>query len=387
MSTRLPPDDLPLRIAAEFPLEPGLCYLNHAGVAPWPARARDAVAAFAAANVHRGAADYPDWLQLEARLRGQLARLVNAPSPADIALLKNTSEGLSLVAAGLPWRPGDRVLLTGSEFPSNRLPWEALAARGVVPDLVALQGADPTGDLIAALRDDTRVVAVSAVQYACGLRLDLARLGAACRAHGALFVVDAIQQVGALPFDVQACHADIAVADGHKWMCGPEGLALFYVREGVRDRLALQQFGWHMREDAGNYASAEWTPARSARRFECGSPNMLGAHALSASLSLLEEVGMDAIGRQVLANTAWLMDAVAALPGWRLVSRTEDGLRSGIVTFRHGSADHAAVARALRARGIICAERGGGIRYAPHFHTHPSVLAAAVAALAEAVPR
>lgn len=356
-----------LSCATEFPLDPGIIYLNHAGVAPWPARTAEAVRKFAAENLRYGAAHYPAWMQVEKRLREQLRGLVNAPSGDDIALLKNTSEGISLVAAGLSWQSGDNVVISDQEFPSNRMAWEALAGRGVVTRCVSLADEDPEAALIAQLDARTRVLAISAVQFATGLRLDLPRLGAACRANGTLFCVDAIQQVGALRFDVQASHADFAIADGHKWLLGPEGVALFYATPKARDALTLTQYGWHMAEHAGDYNRTDWTPAKSARRFECGSPNMLGIHALSASLSLLEEIGMACVEAQVLANTGYLARGIAALPGWSLISRREEKFCSGIITARHASGAHAAIFRCLKDDGVICAERGGGIRLSPHF--------------------
>ncbi len=370
--------------SGEFPVDPGLVYLNHAAVAPWPVRTRDAVAAFAAENTRSGAAYYPRWLQVEQRLRRQLAWLVNAPSPDDIALLKNTSEGISLVAAGLPWQAGDNLVISNREFPSNRMAWEALAARGVQVRVADLGSDDPEAAVCALLDDRTRVLAISAVQFGDGLRLDLARLGRACRANGTLFCVDAIQQVGALAFDVQAIHADFAIADGHKWMLGPEGVALFYANPAARDQLALTQFGWHMVEHPGDYSRTEWTPAASARRFEAGSPNMLGIHALSASLSLFEETGMASVEAAVLANADFLARETSSLPGWTLLSRRDAHYRSGIVTVKHASGRHAEIFRLLRDEGMVCAERGDGIRLSPHFWNERSTLERAVALLEKA---
>src|SRR5690606_10525724 len=207
----------------EFPQDKDLCYLNHAAVAPWPKRSHDAVVRFAAENVTHGARHYPRWLAIEVHLREQLQRLVNAPSSADISLLKNTSEGLSVIAAGLDWQPGDRVLISNQEFPSNRIPWQALARVGVTVDQADIGGDDPEAALIAAMTPETRLLSISSVQYGTGLRMDLARLGEACRERGILFCVDAIQSLGVLPMDVQAINADFVVADGHKWMLGPEG--------------------------------------------------------------------------------------------------------------------------------------------------------------------
>ncbi len=183
----------------EFPQAPGLRYLNHAAVAPWPRRAAEAVAAFAQQNLAVGARDYPQWLETERRLRERLKRLLNAPSIADVALVKNTSEALSFVAFGLDWREGDEVVISDEEFPSNRVVWEALQRFDVQVRQVGLKGDDPEADLLQACNGRTRLMAISAVQYASGLRLDLERLGQGCEQRGVLLCIDAIQQLGALP--------------------------------------------------------------------------------------------------------------------------------------------------------------------------------------------
>lgn len=358
----------------EFPQEPGLRYLNHAAVAPWPRRASAAVCAFAEQNLRVGARDYPQWLQLEQRLRQRLTRLLNAPSSADVALVKNTSEALSFVAFGLDWRAGDQVVISDQEFPSNRVVWEALRPRGVEVIAVDIAGADPEAALLAACTPRTRLLAISAVQYASGLRLDLPRLGAGCRARGVLLCVDAIQQLGAQPFDVQASDCAFAMADGHKWLLGPEGLGVFYCRRDLRERLELHEYGWHMLEDVGNFDRLDWQPAHSARRFECGSPNMLGAVALEASLALLEEVGLEEVGRRIEERIARLHAGIAALPGAALLSPAETQRRAGILTFRLAGRDTATLFEALKREQVVCIQRGGGIRLSPHFYTPEQVI-------------
>lgn len=358
----------------EFPQDPAICYLNHAAVAPWPKRAAEAVKAFACENLHQGARDYPRWVQLEHRLRGQLQTLLNAPGKGDIALVKNTSEALSFVAMGLDWTEGDEVLISDEEFPSNRIPWEALAPRGVRLRQVSLNGADPEGALIEAMGPATRLLSISSVQYASGLRMDLARLGRACRERGILFCVDAIQSLGAIELDVQAIHCDFAMADGHKWLLGPEGLGVFYCRREVRDRLHLTQFGWHMVEALGDYDRADWMPASTARRFEPGSPNTLAQHALSASLELLLEVGLGRIQEALQQRTAYLIQSIGALPGARLLSPATPERRAGIVTFSFAGIDSQWLYQRLMQAGVVCAARGGGVRWSPHFYTSQQVL-------------
>ncbi|MEH6564527.1 MAG: aminotransferase class V-fold PLP-dependent enzyme [Halopseudomonas sp.] len=358
----------------EFPLDPAICYLNHAAVAPWPQRAADAVTRFAQENALQGARDYPRWSKLEKHLRDQLRHLLNAPSPDDIALVKNTSEALSFVAQGIDWQPGDEIITSNQEFPSNRIPWEALESQGVTLKQVALDAADPEQALIDAMTARTRLLTISSVQYASGLRMDLARLGAACRARGVLFCVDAIQSLGALPFDVQKIDCDFAMADGHKWLLGPEGLGVFYCREAVRDQLRLTQHGWHMVQAMGDYDRQQWMPASSARRFEAGSPNTLAQHALSASLELLLEVGMTDVETLLQERVGYLIDQLHRLEGIQLLSPARPERRAGIVTFAIADTDHGRLHRELMQTGVIGAQRGGGIRWSPHFYTAQSTL-------------
>ncbi len=306
----MPDDDY---LTAEFSLDATVIYLNHAGICPLPKRSADAIRRFAHECETQGARDYPRWMAMESRVREQLAQLIHAPAPDDIALLKNTSEGLSTVAYGFPWQPGDNVIISDEEFPSNRIVWESLRHRGVsVREVSLTQTEAPEDALIAAADARTRMIAISAVQFASGLRLDLVKLGGVCHAREIALCVDAIQAVGALQVDVQAAHIDFLAADAHKWLLGPEGIAVFYCAPRWRERLALHQFGWHMRENFSDYDARDWRPAPSARRFECGSPNMLGIHALSATLDLFAEIGMQTVERRVLAHAEYLFDAIQA---------------------------------------------------------------------------
>lgn len=348
-----------------------LIHLNHAAVAPWPAVTQQAVQAFAVENAAQGSWHYPRWLQVEQVLRERARDLLNAASVGEIALVKNTSEGLSFVAYGLDWHAGDNVVGIAQEFPSNRFVWQSLASQGVAFRQLDLSQAtdDPEQALFALCDANTRLISVSAVQYADGLRMDLARIGAFCHERGILLCVDAIQQLGAIPFDVQAIQADFVVADGHKWLLGAEGLGLFYVRQAVQDRLKLTQFGWHMAANIGDYAATDYQTAPDARRFECGSPNMLGIHALHASLGLLLTVGMEQVWAEIQVRTQYLLDGLQAKADVQILSDLRPERRSGIVTFRLKTGNTDALFQRLSAANVLCAPRGGGIRLSPHFYT------------------
>jgi cysteine desulfurase/selenocysteine lyase len=359
--TPLPVDEFPI-------LEHGL-YANHAAIAPWPLSAANAVAAFAAENAAMAAQKYSRWLLRETRLREALGELLNVESADDIALLKNTTDGICTVANGVDWRKGDNLVLPADEFPSNRLPWLALERLGVEVREVDIRAtAEPEQALLGRIDERTRVLAVSAVQWTDGLRLKLEILGRHCRQNDVLFFVDAIQQLGALQMDVQACGIDCLAADGHKWLLAPEGIAVFYCRDAWRDRLQLQQLGWHMVDEPYQFDRAQWQPDKSATRFEAGSPNMLGQVAMHASVTLLRDFGMPRVEALITENSRVLSTALAGMPGVVLSRPFDTDRVSGIVTFKTPQADQPAIYRELLNRGLVCALRGGGIRLSPHFY-------------------
>jgi selenocysteine lyase/cysteine desulfurase len=365
-------------MTTDFDLDPDLIYLNHAAIAPWPSRTVKAVAQLSSELGRLGSQRYPHWLQTEQRLRERAARLIGAASAEEIALLKSTSEGLSFVAQGLDWESGDNIVTVAQEFPSNRIVWETLAERGVELRAIDIhRSTEPELALLERCDARTRLLAVSWVQYARGRRLDIARLTSACRERGILVCLDAIQGLGALPFDLAQSPVDFLVADGHKWMLGPEGLALFWCRPELGRELRLTEFGWHMVEDMGDFDKTDWTPAQSARRFECGSPNMLGIHALEASLSLIEALGVDQISAAIEARVNRLVELIDGA-GFELLSPRSPEQRAGILTFRVPGADQQALYQALMRQGLMCASRGGGLRFSPHYYTPEDQLERAI---------
>ena len=355
---------------SQFPVSRQLIHLNHAAVGPWPQVTADAVSAFAEQNLRFGSLNYPRWMAVEHRLRQNLAALIHAESADEIALVKNTSEGLSFVAYGLDWQAGDSVVGILQEFPSNRFVWESLASRGVEFRKLDLDRAeDPEQGLFDLCDEHTRLLSISAVQYHNGLRMDLVRIGQFCRRRGILFCVDAIQQIGALPFDVRAIQADFVIADGHKWLLAAEGLGLFYVRREVMDRLTVLQYGWHMTADPADYSAQEFRLADSARRFECGSPNMLGIHAMNASVELLLTSGMRSVGDKVLANSRFLIEGLSSIQGIEIISNPSEHRLSGIVSLRSERYSAEQLQQMLSEKKVLCAARVGGLRLSPHFYT------------------
>jgi len=360
-----------------FQLDESIVHLNHAAVAPWPLVTRDAVIAFANENASIGSQHYDQWMETEQQLKQRLVSLINASSSDEIAILKNTSEGLSLIAQGLPFKASDNIVIPAEEFPSNKVVWQALQTQGVTVRLIPVQDVENSEQaLIDAMDEHTRLLSCSSVQYARGLRLDLNLIGRACRDNDTLFCVDAIQSLGAVTFDAQACLADFVVADGHKWMCGPEGSALFYCRKKIQPQLQLRQYGWHMLKDAFDFSHqhTKIQIAENAQRFESGSPNMLGITALNASLGLLLDIGIKNIQTRVIENTTYLFERLRSLSDIDILTPTGQDRFAGIVTFQKHSVDNVKLYQHLQDKNVICAYRGDGIRFSPHFHTTTSKL-------------
>ena len=353
----------------EFPvLQQGL-YANHAAIAPWPRAASEAVAAFARENAEIGPEKYNRWILRESQLRRGLARLINAVSPDDIALLKNTTEGICTVANGIDWRAGDNLVLPADEFPSNRLPWLALQRYGVEVREVDIRSAEnPEKALLEQIDKRTRLLSVSAIQWTDGLRLKLEELGRFCQHNDVLFFVDAIQQLGAMQMDVQACGIDFLAADGHKWLLAPEGIAVFFCREGVREKLQIHQQGWHMVDEPYQFDREDWQPSKTAMRFEAGSPNTLGQVAMHASIGLLHDVGMPRVEALIEENSRVLSAGLADISGVELLRPLDPRRVSGIVSFRPLNKNPVEILKALKQRQLSCALRGGGIRLSPHFY-------------------
>ena len=372
-------------IREQFPILGQGLYLNHAAIAPWPRCTTDAVQTFATENALKGPGGYRDWILREKELRRMLARLTGAKSEDDIALLKNTTEGISLVAWGLDWQAGENIVLPRGEFPSNRLPWLAQSAHGVEVREVDIRAENAENALLEAMNAHTRLLSVSAVHWNDGYRLDLELLGEACRSRGVLFFVDAIQQLGALAMDVEACHVDFLAADAHKWLLGPEGIAVFYCRASARPHLRLMQQGWHMFDNPWNFHRKEWEPSTSAKRFEAGSPNSMGQAALHASLYLLLQTGMEQVSGRILQNTEFLINALSLNPGLHITSCTEPERRSGIVSFTHESILSKTLNTRLAESGVTCAVRDNSIRLSPHFYQDQTDLAEFMQILEKAV--
>jgi selenocysteine lyase/cysteine desulfurase len=370
-------------LAAEFPVLDELTYLNHAGVAPLPARCA-AVMTECAQDAARGRFADNDWYHRVISVKSLCAKLVNARGRHEIAFIPNTTTGLATLAGGLDWRAGDRVVITDVEYPANRYPWTALKRKGVEV-VEAKQGGDrriDADDVIRLINDRTRVVALSHVQFGTGHRVDLKPIADEVHAAGGLLCVDAIQSVGVMPVDVRASGIDFLAADGHKWMLGPEGAGFLYCDEDLCQQLRPLIPGWLGKRNHLDYGSYDERDYPDARRFEPGTWNIYGVRALGASLELLLEVGMDVVWSRVDALCQHLRTRLDE-KGYTVATPPGPRERSGIVSFEtpEGAPPNADIVKQLGERGVVIADRMGRLRISPHFYNSIEQVDAAVDAL------
>jgi cysteine desulfurase/selenocysteine lyase len=362
----------------EFPVRRNLVYLDHAAVAPLPRRVADAMTAHVESVRDRGAADWRKWFGMIEATREKAAAFIGA-SMSEVAFLPNTSWGLNLTARSFPWTAGDNVVTDDMEFPSNAYPWMALADRGVACRRAKSRDGRITAEQIAPLLDDrTRIVAVSWVAFHNGWVFPLAKIGALCRERGILLVVDAIQGLGALPLDVVSENVDVLCADGHKWLYSCEGGALFFVREGARDRVPALAAGWWNVRTKDRYLDYALDLVTTGRRYEPGTLPTDHVAALGAAIDLLNEMGREAVRDRILDSVGRLRRGLLER-GWTIV--TPEPHRSGILAARHPSRDARALAKGLEERGIIVSPREGAVRFSPHAGNDAGEIDRALAAI------
>jgi selenocysteine lyase/cysteine desulfurase len=350
----------------EFPVTGKYIFLDHAGVAPMPLRVKTAIEMLLAESTEGGAFHSPAWAQRVVEIRQACARLINA-GPDEIAFVKNTSHGLSIVAQGLDWRPGDNVLIYEKEFPSNIYPWLNLRNRGVeVRTIPSRDGRIAMHDIERLMDSRTRLLAISSVQYSNGFRIDLRKVGALCRDKRVLFCVDAIQSLGLIPMAVRDCQIDFLSADAHKWLLGPEGIGIFYCRKELAEQLSPPLVGWKSVQNEFEFDRPELLLKTNALRFEEGSMNLIGIVGLGAAVDLLFEVGIEHVEQRVL-DLGDLIIQEGLKRGYRVLTPGARHERGGNITFS-GDFDPAAMQDALREKRIMVNARGGGIRVSPHFY-------------------
>jgi len=355
-----------MHLRQEFPVKANRIFFDHAKVSPLPRRVRDAVNAFTEDACEYGTKNYKAWMTEVDRVRGQFARLING-GVDEVAFVKNTSEGISIVANGIDWKAGDNVVIPNIEFPANVYPWWNLKRFGVETRMVEEEdGRILLDDLIKQTDERTRVISVSSVECNNGFRNDLNQIGAFCKERDILFCVDAIQSLGILRMDVKRDNIDFLAADGHKWMLSVEGLGGFYISKNVLEKIYPATVGWDSMVNASDFMNYDFTFRPDAKRFEEGSFNTMSIYALGAALDLLLEIGIDTIQSSALSQGDYLVDGLQQR-GIKILNSMIPKERSGIISYAL-TADLQKLTAYMAENNVSLTVRDGMVRLSPHFY-------------------
>ena len=351
----------------EFGVAERWAYFDHAAVAPLPRRSVEMLGRWAAEQHAHGVVNRGRWEAPLARVRDSCAKLLNAHVD-EIAFVNSTTHGIGLIAEGFPWQDGDNVVTAEEEYPSNLYPWLNLEDRGVTLRTVPTRdGRVWPEDLEAAMDARTRVLTISHVEWASGFRNDLHRLGEVCKRRGIALFVDAIQGLGPLTVDVADTPIDFLCADGHKWLLGPEGAGLLYIRREWIDRLRATGVGWHSVTTSYNVPGLNFHLKPSAERWEGGTQNVPGLLALGEGLDIYLGIGLHAASARILEQAERARE-VSRRAGWEVVGSSRPGDLSGIVPIRKLGVDPDAFAALCRTRGVALSSRRGCVRLSPHVY-------------------
>lgn len=350
-----------------FPhLRNGILWMNHAAISPLNTRTKATIDRYLLNRSEGTIDDFPQIVEISRHAKEQVGRLINA-SPKRIGFVNSTSEGLNILANGIDWKKGDRILLNDIEFPANVVPFLNLKRLGVEIDFVKnVDGEILIDDLEAAITPRTRLLSISFVQFLSGYKSDLAAVGRLCKAKNIIFCVDAIQGIGSAPIDAADAQIDFLACSGHKWMMGMMGIGFIYLTEAMQEQLLQQNMGWTSNRDHfSDFFNYRIDLDDSARRYENGAQNNAGIAAMGESAALLNEAGIPAIHRHLLQLTDVIFDFAERnrIPIW---TPREHRKRAGIVTMVLPNAQR--VFEQLHEQKIIVSIREGKIRISPHFY-------------------
>lgn len=364
-----------------FPVTKDNVYLAHAGVCPLPRRVLEAIERYGRAAIAMDQENVVDPLLLGG-IRERVAQMINA-TPREIALVGPTSLALSLVASGLEWQEGDRVLVYQDDYPSNVYPWMALSRKGVRVDFITTErlGEITLDSVLRQVDAQTRLVALASCHFCSGYRIDHAAIGQALRERGVLFCLDAIQTLGAFPTTVE--FVDFMAADAHKWLLGPCAAGVLYIRESLIERLHPMAQGWNNILCPDFVAQDDLVYRKGGRRYEAGSHNFFGLLGLRAALELIAELGIDGISKELSRKRAWLIPALER-KGYTVLGSGDPAKHAGgIISFRRPGEDMAKLHGRLQEKCVITslrADRSGlqYLRLSPHFYNTDEELSRAL---------
>ncbi len=354
-------------IRKQFPyLTTRKIYLNHAAVSPLPKSVAEEVTAYVRERSETEINNYHAGLEKTANLKQKLAILLNTEAER-IAFTKSVTDSLNILAQGIEWKRGDRIILNDIEFPANVYPFLNLTNIGVEIDFVkSKNGSIDIEDIEEAITPKTKLLSISFVQFLSGYRADLKTIGELCKKNNIIFSVDAIQGAGVAPLDVKEMQIDFLVGGAHKWLMGLMGLGYLFITEQLQNKIEQKTAGWLSVEDEWNLLDYKLKFKKDATRFHTGTFSMIGITALNASLDFFESVGQKNINKNILDNTEYFISKLNEIGLNPLLQNVKRNNLAGIVTLPINNAE--VIFEKLQQKNIVCSLREGMIRFSPHFY-------------------
>lgn len=341
-------------------------YFNHAAIGPWSTLALNRINEYAAQRSGEKIENYPYFLKWNQSAKEKLGKLIGAQTDR-IAWIDNVSNALNILANGLEWKPGDRIILNDIEFPSNVYPFMNLRKHGVEIDFVkSRNGIVDVEDIEKLITPKTKLVSISLVQFLSGYRADIDAIGELCKKNGIIFCVDAIQATGVVQIDVQKSKVDFLCGGSQKWLMSSQGLSYLFITEELQKRVEQKFVGWTSVKDAWNLLSYDLTPKETADRYQNGTMNALGVAIFDAVLDIFIKFGMQNVERRILDNTNYFVEKLEQIGIDPILKNVGEKNRAGIVTFKHEKAKM--IFDELEKKRVYAAVREGMVRFSPHFY-------------------
>lgn len=368
-------------VQKEFPIKKNKVYLNNASIGPLSTRVIAAVDDFMKDVLENGRIHYPDWCKFADNIvKGRIAKIIGADK-SEIAFVKNTTEGISIVANGLEWKEGDNVIIADIEYPSNVYCWMNLKTRGVsIKWIKTKSGRILLEDIESLIDKRTRLVSLSGVQFSNGFRLDIERTSEICQKYDVLLNLDMIQYLGALRIDLSKCPVDFLSAGGHKWLLAPIGTGIFYCRKTSMHHLHPHNVGYHSVDKPEDHLDYDLTFRPTAGRFEEALVNFPGIWGLNAAIGIFLELGMKNVEDHIEKLTSFAIEGLES-KGYTIISSKEKKERSGILSFRHPKISIQEISNRLEQANVHLAIRGEGLRISPSVYNDKDEISTMLEAL------
>lgn len=360
-------------------------YFNHAAIGPWHKLVLDRIQEYSQQRSLTQIENYKSFLKWNDSAKVKLAKLLNTTADR-LAWTDNVANGISILAQGIEWETGDRIILNDMEFPSNVYPFLNLKNQGVEVDFVkSRNGIIDIEEIEKLVTLKTKLISISLVQFVSGYRADVTAIGELCKKNGIIFCADAIQGAGVVQIDVNKSKIDFLSGGSQKWLMSSQGLSYIFVTEELQNRIKQRNVGWTSVEDAWNLLDYNLTLKSGADRYQSGTVNAFGVAIFEASLEMFHEFGLKNVESRVLENTSYFIKKLVEIGIEPLLKDVSENNFAGIVSFKHEKAND--IFTELEERKIYAAVRGGMIRLSPHFYNTSDEIDSVINCLKEILER